>query len=72
MKGKSVKKCLIIMILDLSNKIINDKSKIFLFDNIEGKDLFNLIDYSNNIISFHGMMTNLGSLNHKKLLICGL
>ena len=48
--------------LDKSN------SNIFLFDNIEGKDLFNLINNSKKVIAFHGMMTNLASLNNKKVL----
>ena len=45
-----------------------NNSKIFIFDYIEGIDLFNIINYSNKIIAFHGMMTNLGSLNKKKIL----
>ena len=43
-------------------------SNIYLFDNIEGEDLFNLINNSKKVIAFHGMMTNLASLNHKKVL----
>ena len=43
-------------------------SNIYLFDNIEGEDLFNLINNSKKVIAFHGMMTNLASLNYKKVL----
>jgi hypothetical protein len=56
-------------IIDLKKRnLINQNSNLFLFDNIEGKDLFNLINNSKRVISFHGMMTNLGSLNKKKVL----
>ena len=55
--------------IDLSKfDVLQKNSNIFLFDNIEGIDLFNIINYSNKIIAFHGMMTNLGSLNKKKIL----
>ena len=45
-----------------------NNSKIYIFDNIEGLDLFNLIDNSKMIIAFHGMMTNLAALNKKDVL----
>ena len=45
----------------------NINNKIFLFDNIEGSDLFNTLKYSSKIIAFHGMMTNLGSLVNKSI-----
>ena len=37
-------------------------------DNIEGIDLFNVINNSRKIIAFHGMMTNLASINKHKVL----
>ena len=50
------------------NKNINKKkNKIYLFDNIKGKDLYNTIRLSSKIIAFHGMMTNLGSLMKKSI-----
>ena len=52
--------------LDFTSKIFTKKKKnILFFDNIEGKDLYNTIMSSSKIIAFHGMMTNLGSLNKK-------
>ena len=48
--------------------VLQNNSKIFLFDNIEGIDLFNIINNSRKIIAFHGMMTNLAALNKKKVL----
>ena len=45
----------------------NINKKIFLFDNIEGSDLFNTLKNSSKIIAFHGMMTNLGSLLNKSI-----
>ena len=45
----------------------NINNKIFLFDNIEGSDLFNTLKNSSKIIAFHGMMTNLGSLLDKSI-----
>lgn len=50
------------------SQTIKNDSKLFLFDYIEGIDLFNIINNSKKIIAFHGMMTNLGSLNKKKVL----
>ena len=38
------------------------------FDNVVGEDLFNIINYSNKVIAFHGMMTNLGFLLNKQVL----
>jgi hypothetical protein len=46
----------------------NLNSKIILFDNIEGQDLFHTINSSAKILAFHGMMTNLGSINYKKII----
>ena len=46
----------------------NLNSKIILFDNIEGQDLYHTINSSTKILAFHGMMTNLGSINYKKII----
>tara|TARA_Y100001970_G_C14192419_1_gene836159 strand:+ start:19 stop:1059 length:1041 start_codon:yes stop_codon:yes gene_type:complete len=56
-------------IVDFENKkIINNSlnSKILLFDNIKGEDLYNTITSSSKVIAFHGMMTNLASIRKKK------
>ena len=53
-----------------NNEIIikNSASKIILFDNIEGVDLYYTISNSSKILAFHGMMTNLGSIEKKKII----
>ena len=54
---------------DFKNKEISNlnlNSKIFLFDNIEGEDLYKTISNSSKVIAFHGMMTNLASIEKKK------
>ncbi len=52
------------------NQIFNkDKDhRIILFENIEGVDLYNTIINAKKILAFHGMMTNLGSLNKKEII----
>ncbi len=55
--------------IDFSNKeILNEnlKTKIILYDNIEGEDLYETIVNSSKVIAFHGMMTNLASITKKK------
>ncbi len=55
--------------IDFKNrKIINKNlnSKILLFDNIKGEDLYNTITSSSKVIAFHGMMTNLASIKKKE------
>ena len=49
-------------------KFIDNKENILFFDNIVGEDLFNVIKYSQKIVAFHGMMTNLGSLLNRPVL----
>jgi len=49
-----------------TNKNLNPK--IILFDGIEGQDLYHTINSSTKILAFHGMMTNLGSINYKKII----
>ena len=51
-----------------SLKFINKSEKVIFFDNIDGKDLYNVILNSKQVIAFHGMMTNVGSINKKKVL----
>lgn len=51
----------------LKNFVDNKKNIIF-FDNIVGEDLFNVIKYSQKVVAFHGMMTNLGFLLNKQVL----
>jgi len=51
----------------LSNEFTKKDNKIIFFDNIEGQDLYNTIMNSSKIIAFHGMMTNIGSLNKKSI-----
>ena len=56
-------------IVDFKNKKIlnqNLSSKILLYDNIEGEDLYSTIINSSKVIAFHGMMTNLASIKQKK------
>lgn len=49
------------------NKIFNKNlsTKIILYDNIKGEDLYETILNSSKVIAFHGMMTNLASINKK-------
>ena len=55
-------------VLDFSSKeFIKKNNNIIFFDNIEGEDLFNTIKHSSKILAFHGMMTNLGSLEKKSI-----
>ena len=55
-------------VINFKLKMLNKKNNnIFLFDEIEGLDLFNTIKFSSKVIAFHGMMTNLGSLLKKKI-----
>ena len=51
-----------------SGKFINNNSNIFFFDNIKGEDLYYTIKNSSKTIAFHGMMTNLGSLEYKPVI----
>ena len=51
-----------------SGKFTNNNSNIFFFDNIKGEDLYYTIKNSSKTIAFHGMMTNLASLEKKPVL----
>ncbi len=49
-------------------KYINNKSRVLLLDNIEGEDLYNVIYKSKKTIGFHGMVTQLASIEKKPVL----
>ena len=51
-----------------SNNYLNKNKKIIFLDNIDGKDMYNVIKLSRKIVAFHGMITQLGSINKKKIL----
>ena len=51
-----------------TNNYLNKNKKIIFFDNIDGKDIYNVITLSKKIIAFHGMMTSLGAINKKNIL----
>ena len=51
-----------------SLKFIDNSQRIIFFDNIDGEDLYNTIINSKKVIAFHGMMTNLASINKHKVL----
>ncbi len=54
---------------DFKTSVFVDKSqKIIFLDNVDGKDLYNIIISADKIIAFHGMMTNIGSINKQKVL----
>ena len=58
-------------VIDFKNEqshIKNPNSKIILFDNIEGEDLYYTIRNSSKVLAFHGMMTNLGSIELNNVL----
>ena len=58
-------------IIDFKKKEILNKnlnSKIVLYDNIEGRDLYKTIINSSKVIAFHGMMTNLASIEKRPVL----
>jgi len=56
-------------LLDFSSQeFFKKKNNIFFFDNIEGENLYNTIKHSSKVIAFHGMMTNLASLEKKPVL----
>ena len=56
-------------VIDFSNKHKNlIKSKVYLYENIVGSDLLHVINDSKKIIAFHGMMTNLATIEKKPVL----
>ena len=52
----------------LTNETNLNNSKVYLFDNISGSDLYHVINKSDKVIAFHGMMTNLASIEKKNVL----
>ncbi len=56
-------------VINFSNqkKYINN-SNIYLYEDIVGSDLLHIINNSQKVIAFHGMMTNLASINKKPVL----
>jgi len=51
-----------------NNNYLNKNKKVIFLDNIDGKDIYNVIKLSKKIVAFHGMMTGLGSISKKKIL----
>ncbi len=47
---------------------IKKNEKIIFFDNVHGQDLYNIIRHSKKVVAFHGMMTNLASIEKKEVL----
>ena len=50
------------------NDFNDNNSKAIFFDNLEGLDLYNVIKLSQKVVAFHGMMTNLASIEKKPVL----
>ena len=48
-------------------KYINN-SNIYLYEEIVGSDLLHIINNAKKVVAFHGMMTNLASINKKPVL----
>ncbi len=56
-------------VLNFSDESFDKKNKnIIFFDNIKGVDLYNTIKNASKIIAFHGMMTNLASIEKKSVI----
>ena len=51
-----------------SFNFVNKNKKIIFFDNIDGKNIYNVVKLAKKIIAFHGMITSLGSINKKPIL----
>ena len=51
-----------------TNKISLNNTNIYLYDNIRGSDLYNIIRKANKVVAFHGMMTNLASIENRPVL----
>ena len=52
----------------LDNSFVYKSSKVFFLDNAYGEDLYNVILNSKKVVAFHGMMTNLASIEKKSVL----
>ncbi len=51
-----------------TNERFDKNSKISLFDGIKGSDLYNVIRKADKVVAFHGMMTNLASIEKRPVL----
>ena len=51
-----------------TNKRTRNSTNIFLYDNIKGSDLYNVIRNADKVVAFHGMMTNLASIENRPVL----
>ena len=49
-------------------KFIDNSQKVIFFDNVDGVDLYNTIINSKKVVAFHGMMTNLATIEKKPVL----
>ena len=55
--------------LDFANNIFyNNENSVLFFDNIEGKDLYNLVKHSKKVIAFHGTIPSIALLNSTPVL----
>ena len=52
----------------ISKKKILNNSNVYLYDNIKGSDLYNVIRSARKVVAFHGMMTNLASIENRPVL----
>ena len=51
-----------------TNERFDKNSKISLFDGIKGSDLYNVIRKADKVVAFHGMMTNLATIEKRPVL----
>lgn len=51
-----------------TNKRTQKSTNIYLYDNIRGSDLYNVIRSADKVVAFHGMMTNLASIENRPVL----
>ena len=51
-----------------TNERFNKNSEISLFDGIKGSDLYNVIRKADKVVAFHGMMTNLATIEKRPVL----
>jgi hypothetical protein len=52
----------------LNGETVFNKSRIFLYDNLVGSDLYHIINNADKVIAFHGMMTNLATIENNPVL----
>ena len=51
-----------------NNERIKNNSNIYLYDYIKGSDLYHVIRNADKVVAFHGMMTNLASIENRPVL----